>query len=64
MNTRRLGRSGMKVSELALGSWTTFGGSVSADEATPIVRRAFELGINLFDTAEAYGFGASEEALL
>ncbi len=63
MNTRRLGRTGLKVSELALGSWTTYGGSVEDAESARIVRRAFELGINLFDTADVYVRGAAEIAL-
>ncbi len=63
MNYRSLGHSGLKVSELALGSWTTLGGSVTAADAAPIVRRAFELGINLFDTADVYVKGAAETAL-
>ena len=63
MNTRRLGRSGLKVSELALGSWTTYGGSVGDADTTAIVRRAFELGIYTFDTADVYVRGAAEIAL-
>ena len=63
MNHRSLGHSGLKVSELSLGSWTTLGGSVASDDAVPIVRRAFELGINLFDTADVYVKGAAESAL-
>jgi len=63
MNHRSLGSSGLKVSELALGSWTTLGGSVTASDTVPIVRRAFELGINLFDTADVYVKGAAESAL-
>jgi len=60
---RRLGHSGLQVSEVSLGSWTTIGGSVGAKASAPIVRRAFELGINLFDTADVYVKGAAEEAL-
>ena len=63
MNHRSLGHSGLKVSELALGSWTTLGGSVASGDGVPIVRRAFELGINLFDTADVYVKGAAETAL-
>ena len=54
MNYRRLGASGLKVSEVALGSWTTYGGSVAEADAVRIIQRAFELGINTFDTAWAY----------
>ena len=63
MNFRPLGRSGLHVSELSLGSWTTYGGSMSATDSKPIIRRAFELGINLFDTADVYVKGAAESAL-
>jgi aryl-alcohol dehydrogenase-like predicted oxidoreductase len=63
MNYRSLGRSGLKVSELSLGSWTTLGGSVTGAATVPIVRRAFDLGINLFDTADVYVKGAAEFAL-
>src|SRR5437867_11290602 len=63
MNYRRLGSTGLKVSEVALGSWTTYGGSVAEADAVRIVRRAFELGVNLFDTADVYARGAAEIAL-
>jgi aryl-alcohol dehydrogenase-like predicted oxidoreductase len=63
MNYRNLGNSGLKVSEIALGSWTTYGGSVDNAEAVKIVHRAFELGINLFDTADVYVRGAAETVL-
>ena len=63
MNHRSLGNSGLKVSELSLGSWTTLGGSVASGDSSSIVRRAFELGINLFDTADVYVKGAAETAL-
>ncbi len=63
MNYRRLGASGLKVSEVALGSWTTYGGSVAEADAVRIIQRAFELGINTFDTADVYVRGAAERAL-
>ena len=63
MNYRSLGHSGLKVSELSLGSWTTLGGSVAAEDAVPIVHRAFEHGVNLFDTADVYVKGAAESVL-
>jgi len=61
MQYRRLGRSGLKVSEVALGSWLTYGRSVDEPSAGQIVRRAYELGINFFDTANVYARGAAEE---
>ena len=63
MNYRTLGATGLKVSEFSLGSWTTYGGSVDESEAIAIVHRAFELGINLFDTADVYVRGAAESVL-
>jgi aryl-alcohol dehydrogenase-like predicted oxidoreductase len=63
MNYRNLGRSGLKVSEISLGSWTTYGGSVGAADTNRIVRHAFDAGINLFDTADVYVKGAAERAL-
>ena len=60
---RRLGNTGLKISELSLGSWTTYGGYVDDTEAIKIVRRAFELGINLFDTADVYVRGGAETVL-
>jgi aryl-alcohol dehydrogenase-like predicted oxidoreductase len=54
MNYRSLGRSGLRVSEISLGSWLTFGGSVGSDAAKACIRRAYELGITLFDTANSY----------
>ena len=63
MNYRSLGHSGLKVSEISLGSWTTYGGSVSGDDTRAIVHRAFEAGVNLFDTADVYVKGGAERAL-
>lgn len=63
MRYRSLGRTGLEVSVVSLGSWLTFGGSVGEEVAIACVRRAFELGVNLFDTANAYGRGRAEEVL-
>ncbi len=63
MLIRRLGRSGLKVSALSLGSWTTYGGSVDEAAATRIVRHAFERGIHTFDTADVYVRGEAERVL-
>ena len=60
---RTLGNSGLQVSAISLGSWTTYGGSVEESDATAIVHRAFELGINLFDTADVYVRGNAETVL-
>jgi voltage-dependent potassium channel beta subunit len=58
---RHLGRSGLKVSEISLGSWLTYGGYVGDEAATACIRRAYELGVNLFDTANVYRRGAAEQ---
>ncbi|MDQ4070514.1 MAG: aldo/keto reductase family protein [Actinomycetota bacterium] len=63
MQYRRLGRSDLTVSEISLGSWLTYGVGVEAERATACVRRAFEVGINFFDTANVYGRGAAESFL-
>lgn len=63
MQYRRLGRTGCLVSEIALGSWTTYGGSVGQRDTTRIVRHAFDAGVNLFDTADVYVRGAAETQL-
>jgi aryl-alcohol dehydrogenase-like predicted oxidoreductase len=60
---RRLGRSGLRVSEISLGSWLTLGSSVDRDSTRELVQRAFELGIDFFDSADVYANGAGEEAL-
>ncbi len=61
MEYRRLGGSGVKVSEISLGSWLTYGGSVAEEQARACIYRAYELGINFFDTANVYMRGAAEE---
>jgi aryl-alcohol dehydrogenase-like predicted oxidoreductase len=63
MQYRTLGSSGLKVSELALGSWLTYGAGVAKDQALACVRAALAGGINFIDTANVYGRGAAEEFL-
>jgi len=60
---RRLGDSNLRVSEICLGTWTTFGGSLYDAAATALVDVAFERGVNFFDTANVYSLGRSEEVL-
>lgn len=61
MNYVRVGNSGLKVSELSLGGWLTFGGSVTDLElARNLIRMAYENGINFFDIADIYAKGGSE----
>ena len=63
MEYRQLGDSDLQVSEICLGTWTTFGGSLADEAARGLVDVAFELGINFFDTANVYSEGRSEEVL-
>jgi aryl-alcohol dehydrogenase-like predicted oxidoreductase len=63
MKYRKLGDSDLHVSEISLGSWLTYGVGVERDRAVACVNRAFELGINFIDTANAYGRGAAESFL-
>ncbi|MEC0091004.1 aldo/keto reductase family protein [Paenibacillus macquariensis] len=61
MKYRRLGGSGLKVSEISLGSWLTYGGYVERENAVNAIKTAYDLGINFFDTANVYEKGAAEE---
>lgn len=63
MKYRRLGKSGLKVSEISLGSWLTYGGYVEQENAVKAIQTAYDLGINFFDTANVYERGAAEELL-
>ena len=65
MEYRPLGRTELEVSAIGFGCWEIGGGygQVEAEEFTRAVGRALDVGINCFDTAERYGFGASERAL-
>ena len=63
MEYRQLGRSDLKVSEISVGSWLTYGVGVDADAARACVEKAFDVGINFIDTANVYGRGAAEEFL-
>ncbi|WP_375451871.1 potassium channel beta subunit family protein [uncultured Devosia sp.] len=60
MDYRRLGKSGLKVSELSLGSWVTFSKQVDESKALKLMTTAYDAGINFFDNAEGYEAGASE----
>jgi len=63
MRYRKLGRFGLKVSEVSLGGWLTQGRTIDDDTTERIVRRAFDLGINLFDSADVYNRGEAELSL-
>jgi voltage-dependent potassium channel beta subunit len=61
MNYRRLGDAGVKLSEIGLGGWLTFGNTIDMDRGRAIMDAAFDCGINFFDTANAYAIGKCEE---
>ncbi|QSF46602.1 aldo/keto reductase family protein [Paenibacillus tianjinensis] len=63
MKYRRLGGTGLKVSEISLGSWLTYGGYVEKENAVKAIETAYGLGVNFFDTANVYEKGAAEKVL-
>src|SRR6202012_34825 len=63
MRYRKLGHSGIDVSEIAFGSWLTTSGGVEKDRAIACVHRALDKGITLIDTANAYGRGIAETVI-
>jgi voltage-dependent potassium channel beta subunit len=63
MSYRRLGRSGLKVSAISLGSWVTFGNQMDEDKAFASMSAAREAGVNFFDNAEVYAGGESERIM-
>src|SRR5512132_1301848 len=63
MQYRRLGSSDLRVSEISLGSWLTYGGGVERAQAEACVAKAFEVGINFIDTANVYARGKAEAFL-
>ncbi len=60
MHYRRLGHSGLKVSEISLGSWITFGSQVDEKAASDLINSAYEQGVNFFDNADMYANGQAE----
>jgi len=60
MEYRRLGKSGLQLSALSLGSWLTFGNQISDETADELMSIAYENGVNFFDNAEGYAGGKSE----
>jgi voltage-dependent potassium channel beta subunit len=63
MKYRRLGRSGLQVSELSLGSWVTYANQVDVKQAKEMLAFAMDQGVNFFDNAEVYANGKSEEVM-
>lgn len=60
MHYRRLGKSGLKVSEISLGSWVTFGNQVTEETAIDLIHAAYDQGVNFFDNADMYASGQAE----
>lgn len=63
MRYRKLGSCGLKVSEVALGAWLTYGSSVEGETATRCIHRAIERGVNFIDVADVYAGGRAEEVV-
>lgn len=63
MNYRRLGRSGLQISELSLGAWVTYGNQLDAAQARECMAAARDAGVNYFDNAEVYALGKGEELM-
>jgi voltage-dependent potassium channel beta subunit len=63
MNYRKLGRSGLEVSELSYGSWVTFGSQLDVEGSKKLIRQAVDAGVNFLDNAEAYAAGMSESLM-
>src|SRR5713226_8275087 len=63
MNYRRLGRSGLKVSEICLGTWINFGDRLDDTQSFAVLDAALEEGIDFFDTADVYAGGKAEEVI-
>ncbi|WP_053372415.1 aldo/keto reductase family protein [Paenibacillus sp. FJAT-27812] len=63
MKYRKLGKSGLKVSEIGLGSWLTYGTATEAETAQACIHKAYDNGINFFDTANAYNNGEAEKVM-
>jgi voltage-dependent potassium channel beta subunit len=60
MHYRRLGKSGLKVSEIALGAWITIGSQIDEKISSDLIHAAYDQGINFFDNADAYANGQAE----
>ena len=63
MEYRRLGKSGLQLSELSLGSWLTFGKQIGNNIAEELMKKAYDNGVNFFDNAEIYSRGESEKVM-
>ena len=63
MHYRRLGKSGLKLSEISLGSWVTFGNQIEEQTANDLLHAAYDRGVNYFDNADVYANGQAETVM-
>ncbi|MHA1969924.1 MAG: aldo/keto reductase, partial [Candidatus Hodarchaeales archaeon] len=63
MKYRNMGKTGLKISEISLGAWLTYGGSMGHDSSKLCVTKAIELGINFIDIADVYARGQAEKVV-
>ncbi|MFW9855253.1 MAG: aldo/keto reductase family protein [Candidatus Thorarchaeota archaeon] len=63
MEYRRVGKTGLKISEIAIGAWLTYGGSLEKDASKPCITTAIEQGINFIDIADVYARGNAEQVV-
>jgi voltage-dependent potassium channel beta subunit len=63
MNYRRMGETGLKISEVSLGAWLTFGKQIDDQTARELMLYAYEQGVNYFDNADAYAGGQAEKVM-
>lgn len=63
MEYRQVGNTGLRISEISLGAWLTYGGSVEDSTAVPIIQRAVDSGVNFIDIADIYAKGAAEKVV-
>ena len=63
MKYRKLGKTGLQISEISIGGWLTYGNTTEIETTTNIINKAYELGINMFDCANIYAHGESEKVM-
>lgn len=63
MHYRRIGRSGLKISEISLGAWVTIGAQIDEKVSSQLLHQAFDHGVNFFDNADIYARGRAEEVM-
>ena len=63
MKYRIMGRSGLKLSEISLGAWLTFGDQIEDKTANEVLHAAYDQGVNFFDNADVYASGRAESVM-